>query len=221
MSQATSTDYSKIYPLISGIKKIANEFEGEDRKVVLELLIRDALGKTASDIVKQSQQLPAPETPQKAVESKIHSSPAQTNPTRETAHQTHASVLRLDASKIDPFLKRHSVLPTAIEKLFLQNGEKIERLYASLNATKKAEGQVKVALLKCLSNGIQSGQLSASIQDIIEECKEFGIYDANLSKNLGRRKQLFASLDDKEVRLNAEGEKELASLVKELAQQES
>lgn len=215
MSQYASTDYSKIIPLIPAIKKVANEFEGEDRKAVLELLIRDALGKTASEIVSESRQISAPNPPQQEIN--------QANkelwelPTIAHANQTYG---KLDTSKIEAFMKRHSISQSDLEKLFLQSDEKVERLYATLNVTKKSEAQVRVTLLKCLSNAIQSGKFATTIGDVIGECKEFGIYDTNLSKNLKSKQRLFAVLDKKEVRLNAEGEKELAELVKELTKQE-
>lgn len=215
MSQYASTDYSKIIPLIPAIKKVANEFEGEDRKAVLELLIRDALGKTASEIVSESRQISAPNPPQQEIN--------QANkelwelPTTGHANQIYG---KLDTSKIEAFMKRHSISQSDLEKLFLQSDEKVERLYATLNTTKKSEAQVRVALLKCLSNAIQSRGFMATMEDVMSECKEFGIYDTNLSKNLKSRQRLFAVLDKKEVRLNAEGEKELAELVKELTKQE-
>ncbi len=216
MSQLASTDYIKIFPLIPSIKKIANEFEGEEKKVVLEFLLRDALSKTASEIVSESRQIAASNSTQTEIEPE--NKDAVEMPAKALSTQTHET---LDTSAVEAFKKRQNVSHNDLEKLFLKKDEKIERLYATLNTTKKSEAQVRITLLKCLSNAIQNGQFSASMKDIVSECKEFGMYDKNFTKNLKSRQQLFTSPLNEQVHLSAEGEKELAVLIKELTLQES
>lgn len=124
----------------------------------------------------------------------------------------------LPFDNVAAFMSAHQVAPDALKKLYAYTERGIVGKYMRLGTNKKSEAQVNAAVLRTIANALANGSFSASMDEIRQEYREFGILDTNVKANLERRKNLFSVLDFKErLELSDEGKKLAAELINALA----
>lgn len=122
----------------------------------------------------------------------------------------------LPFENVGEFMGTYQISPDALKKLYGYTEQGIVGKYVELKTSKKSEAQVNAALLRTVANALANGSFSASIDEIKQEFKEFGILDTNVKVNLERRQNLFSVLDLKEkIELSEEGKRYVAELIKQ------
>lgn len=121
----------------------------------------------------------------------------------------------LPFENVGEFMAKYQVSPESLKKLYAYTEQGIVGKYVELRTNKKSEAQVNATLLRTVANALANGSFSASIDEIKQEFKEFGILDTNIKVNLERRQNLFSVFDLKErMELSEEGEQFVAELIK-------
>lgn len=121
----------------------------------------------------------------------------------------------LPFENVGEFMGKYQVSPEALKKLYGYTEQGIVGKYIELRTNKKSEAQVNAALLRTVANALANGSFSASIDEIKQEFKEFGILDTNIKVNLERRQNYFSVFDLKEkMELSEEGKQAVAELIK-------
>jgi hypothetical protein len=119
------------------------------------------------------------------------------------------------------FMKKYGITIDQLNNLFYKDDGKIAPLYEDLKTTRMAEGQVRIALLQALGNGMSTGEFQASVETIRSEANARKCYDQNnFAKNFSNNASLFDfEKYDKSmttIKLSEDGRKELAEVIKEL-----
>ncbi len=119
---------------------------------------------------------------------------------------------------IKAFLQQYEISEEKIHKLFLVQNEGVAGTY-HLDTSKKAQGQIQLALLTALENALQNKKFVFSAEKIKQRCQEHGCYDvANFQPVFKRNSDLFKDLNDPEnVELSPAGKQKLAETVLTLA----
>lgn len=121
----------------------------------------------------------------------------------------------LPFENVGEFMGKYQVSPELLKKLYGYTEQGIVGKYVELRTSKKSEAQVNATLLRTVANALANGSFSASIDEIKQEFKEFGILDTNIKVNLERRQNLFSVFDMKEkIELSEEGKQAVAELIK-------
>ncbi len=121
----------------------------------------------------------------------------------------------LPFENVSEFMGRYQVTSDMLKKLYGYTEQGIVGKYVELRTSKKSEAQVNATLLRIVANALANGSFSASIDEIKQEFKEFGILDTNIKVNLERRQNLFSVFDLKErIELSEEGKQAVAELIK-------
>ncbi|MFQ3597386.1 MAG: hypothetical protein SNJ55_06825 [Chloroherpetonaceae bacterium] len=121
----------------------------------------------------------------------------------------------LPFENVGEFMGKYQVSPDALKKLYGYTEQGIVGKYVELKTSKKSEAQVNATLLRTVANALANGSFSASIDEIKQEFKEFGILDTNIKVNLERRQNLFSVFDLKErIELSEDGKQVVAELIK-------
>lgn len=124
----------------------------------------------------------------------------------------------LPFDNVAAFMSAHQVAPDALKKLYAYTERGIVGKYMRLGTNKKSEAQVNAAVLRTIANALANGSFSASMDEVRQEYREFGILDTNVKANLERRRNLFSVLNFKErIELSDEGKKFAAELINALA----
>lgn len=115
---------------------------------------------------------------------------------------------------VKAFLHQYNVAEEKLSSLFLMQENKVRPTY-SLSTTKKARGQIQIAVLSALENALKGGKFQFSIPATKNRCIELKTYDvANFQKIFKKNKELFKSLDDAEnVELSPSGKEKLAEVI--------
>lgn len=201
--------------LKNAVKKyaeIAGSLPENLQAICFELLLRDYLNKLTQ--VKSA-------GPKAASELTIPPSDAQKEPFEE-ATKAQGDITNADLHiKQRKFMEKYSVTIDELNNLFYKEGEGIRPLYEDLKTTRLSEGQVRIALLQCLYNGIKTGEFQSDVDTIRKECVERKCYDSpNFTANFKNNKSLFDfakyTKDTKTLRLSETGKKSLAQLIKEM-----
>jgi hypothetical protein len=121
----------------------------------------------------------------------------------------------LPFENVGDFMGKYQVSPELLKKLYGYTEQGIVGKYVELKTNKKSEAQVNATLLRTVANALANGSFSASIDEIKQEFKEFGILDTNIKVNLERRQNLFSVFNMKEkIELSEEGKHAVAELIK-------
>ncbi|MFN3560957.1 MAG: hypothetical protein ACK4XY_02700 [Chloroherpetonaceae bacterium] len=121
----------------------------------------------------------------------------------------------LPFENVGEFMAKYQISPDMLKKLYAYTERGIVGKYMELKTNKKSEAQVNAALLRTVANALANGSFSASIDEIKQEFKEFGILDTNIKVNLERRQNFFSVFDLKEkIELSEEGRQAVAELIK-------
>ncbi len=121
----------------------------------------------------------------------------------------------LPFENVGEFMSKYQVSPDALKKLYAYTERGIVGKYMELRTSKKSEAQVNATLLRTVANALANGSFSASIDELKQEFKEFGILDTNIKVNLERRQNFFSVFDMKEkIELSEEGKQAVAELIK-------
>ncbi|MCS6989921.1 MAG: hypothetical protein NZM06_10445 [Chloroherpetonaceae bacterium] len=124
----------------------------------------------------------------------------------------------LPFDNVGQFMSAHQVGADALKKLYAYTERGIVGKYMRLGTNKKSEAQLNAAVLRIVANALANGSFSASIDEIKQEYKEFGILDTNVKTNLERRQNLFSVFNLQErLELNEDGKRFAAELIKSLA----
>lgn len=118
-------------------------------------------------------------------------------------------------------MKKYGITIEQLNNLFYKDEGKITPLYEDLKTTRMAEGQIRIALLQALGNGMATGEFQASVEAVRSEANARKCYDSpNFAKNFNNNASLF-DFDkyDKSmatIKLSEDGRKELAEVIKEI-----
>ncbi|MGR3302180.1 MAG: hypothetical protein ACUZ8I_06720 [Candidatus Scalindua sp.] len=128
------------------------------------------------------------------------------------------SSLHLKARK---FMEKNSVTIEEINNLYYKEDDDILPLFEDLKTTRTAESQIRIALLRCLKNALNSGEFKCEIEDIRDEANTRKSYDSkNWSNNFKNNATLFDfdkfSKTVKSIKLSEAGKAELSAVIKEL-----
>ncbi len=219
--------YKKIAHLLPEILETANQ-AGEMREEVLRVLIDHALanankngGRDVQEPLgveeKKAKREPKPKAELKAKEEK------KKKKTRTEKLERHVEQVRsivevkeLPLEHVSEFMAKYQIAPETMRKLYGYTEQGIVGKYMELKTSKKSEAQVNAALLRTVANALTNGSFSASIDEIKQEYKEFGILDTNIKVNLERRRNFFSVFDFKEkIELSEEGKQAAAELIKQ------
>lgn len=123
--------------------------------------------------------------------------------------------------KARKFIEKYGVSAAEVNNLFYKDGSTISPLYEDLRTTKMSETQMRVTLLHALRNAFVTGDFSAQVSEVREECRDRKALDANnFAANYKNNKTLFdfARYDKSTatLRLSEEGKRGLAQVIKEL-----
>ncbi|HDG97159.1 MAG TPA: hypothetical protein ENG73_03145 [Desulfobacterales bacterium] len=124
-------------------------------------------------------------------------------------------------SLFDKFLKDYDLLTKDIERLIdLDSGEILARALPK----QKSEKQRALAALVSIRHAYKNGEFFIPREELIEECKKFGIYDqTNFSKHMKRTKFAGSAVFIKEGddwKVSRPGEGWIAETIKKLSGQE-
>jgi hypothetical protein len=229
MADATSLDYTKIIPLLPSILKLVQQAETEqEKKLLMDVLVQDALRRTTSEIANEQRRLQeknassnaaTPGSDKDGTRNATMADEDKDDDDEKPATSIFSDDSRLSLQKIGVFLKKYSGLEPLIEQLFIESDGKVERIYSSLKTSKKSEAQRRVILLQCLANAIMTGKFSAMVETVKQECKDFGIYESNLfTTYLKRDEEFFKSSDRSEqIELNEKGQLALAETLRAMS----
>mgnify|MGYP005838906381 CR=1 FL=1 len=121
----------------------------------------------------------------------------------------------LPFENVGEFMGKYQVSSSVLKKLYGYTEQGIVGKYVELKTGKKSEAQVNATLLRTVANALANGSFSASMDEIKQEFKEFGILDTNIKVNLERRQNYFSVFDLKEkMELSEEGKQSVAELIK-------
>jgi hypothetical protein len=125
--------------------------------------------------------------------------------------------------KARKFIQKYALSMDLLNELFFKEGDEIKPLYEDLKTTRMAETQIRVALLHALLSAIKDGEFVADGEAVRAEVQQRKAYDkANFAANFKNNASLFEGFQSYEkaspLRLSEDGRKELAELIKELAQ---
>lgn len=124
--------------------------------------------------------------------------------------------------KARKFLDKHSLTLKDVNGLFYKDGDQFVPLYEDLKTTKTSESQIRIALLLAFRHGMQNGDFEFSGETVRQECVTKKCYDAaNFTRNFNNSASMFDGFESYSktsptVKINEEGKKTLAALVKEL-----
>lgn len=119
------------------------------------------------------------------------------------------------------FFESSGITIEDINNIYYLESNRLMPLYDHLGTTRTSDSQIRLALLTAFEKGYSSNDFSFEIESVRERCKSFKCYDTgNFMANFKRNKTLFDGLDESDatsIKLSAEGKKELATIIKELA----
>lgn len=197
------------------IVSIAKECPEHLQPLCFELLLRDYLK------IRQTQQPPERDRSDREQLKRDDAEPIPQDeqPTLEQ-QDLKAGDLHMKARK---FLQKYSLSMDVLNELFYKEGEEIKPLYEDLKTTRMAEGQIRITLLQTLMAGMKTGEFIADGEAVRTESQVRKCYDkTNFAKNFKNSANLFDGFESYEkttpLRLSEDGRKELAELIKELAQ---
>ncbi len=228
--------YKQIAHLLPEILETADK-AGEMREEVLRVLIDHALANanasstasvvTAETVEKEKKKHKKRGPKPKAV--KASKEEAEKEEKKKKKRKSSDAKLERNAEEVSPiveigelpfenvseFMSKYQVSQDALKKLYGYTEQGIVGKYMELKTGKKSEAQVNATLLRTVANALANGTFSASIDEIKQEFKEFGILDTNIKVNLERRQNFFSVFDMKEkIELSEEGKQAAAELIK-------
>ncbi len=175
-----------------------------------ELELESVVGKRKRKVVKASKEETEKEKKKKkrkSTDAKLERNVGETAPIVEIGE--------LPFENVGEFMTKYQVSSDMLKKLYAYTERGIVGKYMELKTNKKSEAQVNATLLRTVANALANGSFSASIDEIKQEFKEFGILDTNIKVNLERRQNLFSVFDMKEkIELSEEGKQAVAELIK-------
>lgn len=124
-------------------------------------------------------------------------------------------------TKVRRFLEKYSLSTDQLNNLFYKEDGKIQPLYEDLKTTRMSESQIRIALLQSLHGALTTGEFTASVEEVRQECTDRKCYDTNnFAAHFRNNKSLFDfdnyTKNTKAVKLSEVGRKELAQVIKEL-----
>lgn len=127
--------------------------------------------------------------------------------------------------KIQRFFSSNGISNSELNNLYYKEDGKLMPLYETLGSTKMSECQIRLELLTAFENSFSNvnGDMSFNGEVVRQRCQAMKCYDlANFSTNLKKSSNLLDNFNDKydknmEYILSAEGKKELAKTILELA----
>lgn len=139
----------------------------------------------------------------------------------EAAQRQEDLVVRDLHTKVRRFLEKYSLSIDQLNNLFYKEDGQILPLYEDLKTTRMSEGQIRIALLKALHSALTTGEFSASVEGVRQECTDRKCYDTNNFAAYFRNNRGLFDFDTytkstKTVKLSEDGRKELAQVIKEL-----
>jgi len=120
--------------------------------------------------------------------------------------------------EVKAFLQQYSIPEDKLRKLFLLEGNQATETF-SIVTSKRAAGQIQLALLISLKNALEGNKFNFSIEAVKQKCTDFKIYEAaNFRKTFKDNKGLFKDLsDDAYIELTPDGKERLAETIFELS----
>ncbi|MBW2365397.1 MAG: hypothetical protein JRF25_10100 [Deltaproteobacteria bacterium] len=203
----------KLKDKVLEIASIAQECPEKFQQICFEVLLKHAL--TGS-----TQPPPTPE-----LEADTNSKVQKKEPKSvvEQSSQTQDDILLTDLHiKVQRVLEKQGVTIGHINQLFYKEDANILPLFDNIKTTKTSESQIRITLIQCFLNAIQSGNFSASLEAVQEEANNRKCYDSkNWVNNFTNNSALF-DFGEKFTRkittisLSDHGKTKLADLIKEL-----
>lgn len=193
-------DYAQAKAEISEIVEIVKLVPEALQQRCFELLFEAAFANARSK--------PEPEAPQ-----------ANGETAEETAPQPSAKKL---PPNVMAFMRRQSVSPDQLSKLFMLDHEPLLPVYNIPNGGGIAKSQLTKVMMVILENGLLHNTLSASYGELRASVRDDGFIDSNFNKLFKR--DLFKGTakdgltDDTLIELSGTGMEKLAEVIKELAQ---
>jgi len=202
----------KLRDKILEIVKIVQECPENLQQICFEILLKHAIsGGEAQNTAQQSDQKGNGATEKKDPKSVI-----------DQAAKTQDDLLVSDLHvKIKKFLDKQQLTIEQLGQLFYKEEDQILPLYDDLLTTRTSESQIRITLLQCLQNAIQTGNFQTTVEHVKEESTIRKCYDMNnWSNNYSNNAKLFDfdkySRKVQIITLSNDGKKELANLIKEM-----
>ena len=172
----------KLKEKVLEIASIAQECPEKFQQICFEVLLKHALT--------GSTQPPPPSKPEADTNSKVQKEPKSVV---EKSGQTQDDILLKDLHvKVRRVLEKQGVTIDHINQLFYKEGTNVLPLFDDLKTTKTSESQIRITLIQCFLNAIQSGNFSTSLEAVQEEANNRKCYDSkNWVNNFTNNSTLF------------------------------
>ena len=130
--------------------------------------------------------------------------------------------------KVRKFLETNNIGIDIINSLYYKENERLMPLYESLNTTKMADSQIRLALLTAFENSFSNpnGDMTFNGEIVRQRCQDMKCYDtANFSSIFKKYSFMFDNWSEKydktmDYSLSSEAKKELAKVILSLAKGE-
>ena len=191
---------------------IATSLPDNLQAICFELLLKSHLG---------GLQPSSPASPRAQTDADPKDDSGEGKSVEESAQSQEDLVQRDLHTKVRRFLEKYSLSIDQLNNLFYKEGGEILTLYEDLRTTRMSEGQIRIALLQALHSALTTGEFSASVEGVRQECTDRKCYDTNnFAAHFRNNKGLFDfdnyTKNTKTVKLSEDGRKELAQVIKEL-----
>ena len=199
----------KLKEKVLELVKIAQECPENLQQACFEILLKNAIG------TQEPQKLA--ETGQNGVSNKKEPKSVVEDSSKTQDDLSYKGV----HVKVRRLLEKYALTIDNLNQVFYKEGDQILPLYNDLKTTRTSESQVRITLLQCLHNAIQTGEFQTSVEAVRKEATDRKCYDVNnWANNFTNNAALFDferySKKLKTVTLSEQGKTELVTLVKEI-----
>ncbi len=203
----------KLKDKVLEIASVAQECPEKFQQICFEVLLKHALSGSTQ---------PSP-PPQPKTDANSKAQKKEPESVVEKSIQTQDDILQTDLHvKVRHVLEKYGVTIEHVNQLFYKEGANILPLFDDLKTTRTSESQIRITLIQCFLNAIQSGNFSTSLETVQEEAIKRKCYDSkNWTNNFTNNAALF-DFGEKftrkipTIRLSEQGKTELTDLIKEL-----
>ena len=203
----------KLKDKVLEIAAIAQDCPENLQQICFEILLKHALcGSTRQ-----------PSPPQPEAHATADTKKEEPKSVVEQASQTQDDISKKDLHvKVNRVLQKNGVTMEHVNQLFYKEGTNILPLFDDLKTTRTSESQIRIALIQCFRNAVETGNFSTTLEAVQKECTKRKCYDSkNWNNNFTNNAALF-DFGEKFTRklptiaLSEPGKVQLADLIKEL-----
>lgn len=206
----------KIKEKVMEIAAIAKEVPENLQQICFEILLKHSLGSTqpvAPDLPYKLDPNKGAEPEKKKIEPK-----SVVEKSANTQDDLSLTDLHVKARRL---LEKNDLSVDHLNQLFYKESDQIQPLYDNLKTTRTSESQIRITLLQCLLNAIQTGDFQTEVEAARKEASVRKCYDKNnWAGNFTNNAALFDfdkySRSVKTIALSDQGKSELANVIKEL-----